>query len=105
MFHSSFSDDDLEGPEAIPDHTQRIKCDRVIHTNYSLLYGHLDTEKLLPKLPKSYLQRFAQNAIVIEALLRFDRPSHGLLMLCDTLVTTPGQENLGRKLLNGMMLT
>ena len=105
MFHSSLLDYDPEVLEAILDHTQRIKCDRVIHTNYSLLYGHLDTEKLLPKLPKSYDQRFAQNAVVIEALLRFEPPSHGLLMFCDTLVTTPGQENLGRKLLNGMMLT
>ena len=108
------SDDDPEGPEALPDHTQRIKCYRVIRTNYSLLYGHLDTEKLLPKLPEkdliheehlqqieSYHQKFARNVVVIDALLEFDRPSHGLLKFCDTLETTPGQENLGRKLLKG----
>ena len=117
MFHSSFSDDDPEDPETIPEHEQRIKCYRVIRTNYSLLYGHLDTEKLLPKLPekdlireeelkkvKSYHQKFAQNAAVIVALLEFYRPSHGLLKFCDTLETTPGQENLGRKLLKGIML-
>ena len=112
-----YSDDDPEGPEAMPDHTQRIKCYRVIHTNHSLLYGHLDTEKLLPKLPEkdlicekhlqrleSYDQKFARNVVVINALLKFDYPSHGLLKFCDTLETTPGQENLGRKLLKGMML-
>ena len=112
-----YSDDDREGPEAMPDHTQRIKCYRVIRTNYSLLYGHLDTEKLLPKLPEkdlireedlknvqSYHQKFARNVMVIDALLEFDRPSHGLLKFCDTLETTSGLENLGRKLLKGTML-
>ena len=94
-----------------------MKCVRVIRTNYSLLYGHLDPEKLLPKLPEkdlitdtqfkaaqSYHQRFAKNAVVIGALLKFDRPSHGLLKLCDTLETTTGQERIGKKLLNGMKL-
>ena len=53
---------------------------------------------------KSYHQKFAQNAVVIEALLKFYRPSHGLLKFCDTLEITQGQENLGRKLLKGIML-
>ena len=94
-----------------------MKCARVIRTNYSLLYCHLDAGKLLPKLPEkdlineaqfraaeSYQQRFAKNAVVIAALLKFDRPSHGLLKFCDTLETTPGQEHLGRKLLKGIKL-
>ena len=115
MFLFSSSDDDSEGPEAIQDHEQGKKCGRVISTNYSLLYCHLDPEKLLPKLPekdlineeqmkivKSFHQRFAKNAIIIRVLRWHDRPSHGLLKLCDTLETTPGQEHLGRKLLNGM---
>ena len=117
MYIFLYSDDDPEDPEAMPDHAQRIKCYRVIRTNYSLLYGHLDTEKLLPKLPEkdliheedlkkvqSYHQKFARNVVIIDALLYFDRPSHGLLKLCDTLETTSGQENLGRKLLKGTML-
>ena len=94
-----------------------MKCARVIRTNYSLLYGHLEAGKLLPKLPEkdlindarskaaeSYQQRFAKNVIVIDALLQFDRPSHGLLKFCDILETTSGQEHIGRKLLKGMKL-
>ena len=112
------SDDEPEGPEDVPQHEQRMKCSKVIRINYSLLYGHLDPGKLLPKLPEkdlindaqfkaaeSYQQRFAKNAVVIEALLMFDRPSHGLLKFCDTLETTPGQECLGRKLLEGTKLS
>ena len=82
--------------------------------NYSLLYSQLDIEKFLPNLVEkdlideedlnivaSYHQRFAKNAHVIQMLLWYDRPSHGLLKFCDTLETTPGQEHLGRKLLTG----
>ena len=111
------SDDEPEGPEDVPEHEQYMKYGRAIRTNYSLLYGHLDAGKLLPKLPDkdlmndnqskaamSYQQRFAKNVVVIDALLKFDRPSHGLLKFCDTLETTPGQEHLGRKLLKGMQL-
>ena len=94
-----------------------MKFARVVRINYSLLYGHLEAGKLLPKLPEkdlinddqskaaeSYQQRFAKNVVVIDSLLNFDRPSHGLLKFCDTLETTPGQEHLGRKLLKGMKL-
>ena len=90
---------------------------RAVRINYSLLYGHLDAEKLLPKLPEkdliteaqfkaaeSYQQKFAKNAVVVDALLNFDRPSHGLLKFCDTLETTPGQEHIGRRLLEGIKL-
>ena len=117
MIHPSYSDDDPECLEAMAECEQRIKGYRVIRTNYSLLYGYLDAGKLLPKLPekdliseeklkqaKSYHQRVAQNVVIVEALLGFDRPSHGLLKFCDILETTPGQENLGRKLLKGMTL-
>ena len=82
--------------------------------HYSLLYGQLDVEKLLPKLPEkdlidaedleiaaSYHQRFAKNAYIIRVLLWYDRPSHGLLKFIDVLETTPGQEHLGRKLPKG----
>ena len=111
------SDDEREGPEGIPEHEQYMKYSRVVRINYSLLYGHLDADQLLPKLPEkdlinepqfkaaeSYQQRFAKNAVVIATLLKFDRPSHGLLKFCDTLETTPGQEHLGRKLLEGIKL-
>ena len=87
----------------------------MICSNYSLLYGHLDPDKLLPKLPekdlinerqlkeaKSFHQRFAKNAFIIRMLLWYDRPFHGLLKFSDTLETIPGQEHLGRKLLQGM---
>ena len=94
-----------------------MKYSRVVCINYTLLYGHLDADKLLPKLPEkdlineaqykaaqSYQQRFAKNAVVIDALLHFDCPSHGLLKFCDTLETTPGQDHLGRKLLKGIKI-
>ena len=112
------SDDKPEGPEAIPEHEQYMKCARVIRTNYSLLYGDLDAGELLPKLPdkdlindtqyktaESYKRRFAKNAVIIDALLKFDRPSHGLLKFCDTLETTLGQEHIARKLLKGTKLS
>ena len=87
----------------------------MICTNFSLLYAHLDPEKFVPKLPEkdlideeqlkyveSFHQRFAKNVCVIRALLWYDRPFHGLLKFSDTLETIPGQEHLGRKLLQGM---
>jgi len=111
-------DNEPEDPEAIPEHKQHMIFARVIRTNFSLLYSHLDTGRLLSKLPdkelisemqlksaKSYHQRFAQNAILIDALLRMDRPSNGLLKFCDTLETTPGQEHIGKKLLQGILTT
>ena len=114
----SSTGDDPEGSEDIPEHEQAMRCGRVICTNYSLLYGQLDAEKLLPKLPekdlidenqlkeaKCFHQKFAKNAHVIRILLWYDRPSHGLLKFCDTLETTPGQEHLGRKLLKGISLS
>ena len=88
----------------------------MICIDFSLLYGHLDAEKILPKLPEkdlmaekhleiaeSFHQRFATNLFIIRALLWYGRPSHGLLKFCDTLETTPGQEHLGRKLLKGTL--
>lgn len=111
------SDDEPEGPEDVPEHEQAMEFARVVRINYSLLYGHLDPGKLLPKLPEkdlindaqfkaaeSYQQRFAKNVVIIDALLKFDRPSHGLLKFCDTLETTTGQEHLGKKLLEGTKL-
>ena len=117
-FLHCLADDEPEDPEKIPEHIQRMKCSRVIRTNFSLLYSHLDTGRLLSKLPdkeligemqlksvESYHQRFAQNAILIDALLTLDRPSNGLLKFCDTLETTPGQEHVGKKLLEGIQTT
>ena len=111
----STSGDEPEGPEDIPEHEQGMRCGRVVCLNYSLLYGQLDPEKLLPKLSEkdlideeqlkdveSWPQRFSKNVYIIRVLLWYDRPSHGLLKFCDTLETTPGQEHLGRKLLKGM---
>jgi len=118
VLHIEFSDDEPEDPEAIPEHMQRMKCSRVIRTNFSLLYGHLDTQRLVPKLPEkdlineaemkavtTYHQRFAQNAILIQALLNSDHPSNRLLKFCDILETTPGLEHIGKKLLKGIQST
>jgi len=99
-FLHCLADDEPEDPEAIPEHKQ------------------LDASRLLSKLPdkelisemqlksaKSYHQRFAQNVILIDALLILDRPSNGLLKFCNTLETTPGQEHIGKKLLQGIQTT
>jgi len=117
-FLHCLADDEPEDPEAIPEHKQRMKCSRVIRINYTFLYSNLDASRLLSKLPdkelisemqlksaKSYHQRFAQNVILIDALLILDRPSNGLLKFCDTLETTPGQEHIGKKLLQGIQTT
>ena len=42
--------------------------------------------------------RYAQNAILIHALLKWDCPPGGLLKLSDTLVVTPGQKHVGEQL-------
>ena len=37
-------------PATLPRHEQKIRAARVIRTNYSLLWQHLDASKVLPKL-------------------------------------------------------
>ena len=110
------SDDEPEDPEAIPEHKQYMIYSSVIRTNFSLLYSSLDATRILLKLPDKelisevqmkaancYHQRFAQNAMVINALLTLERPSNALLKFADILETTPGQEHIAKILLRGML--
>ena len=103
-------------PATLPQHEQIMRAVRVIHTNYSLLWQHLDASKVLPKLVdksviseakkkevESYQQSRAQSAVIINALFLFvERTPEGLLTICDTLQTTPGKEHIAQHILRGI---
>jgi len=88
---------------------------RVLRTNYSLVWYHLDASKVLPQLldksilsgsdkkkVESYQQRCGQNAAVINALFTVEHPSKGLLAICDTLQATPAKEHVAQHILRGI---
>ena len=93
-----------------------MRAANVIHTNYSLLWQHLSGGIVLPKLSllsesqkeevESYQERVAQNAVIINTLLRdsVKHISEGLLILCETLQTTPGREHIAQRILEGTVL-
>ena len=87
---------------------------RVLRTSYSLLWYHLNANKVLPQLldksvlseslkkkVESYQQRYAQNAAVINELFAEHSPE-GLMAICDTLQTTPAQEHIAQHILRGI---
>ena len=87
---------------------------KVIRLNYNFLFEHLDISTILPVLfdkdvittstmqrMESYQQKYAQSAILIDALLSWECPSERLLKLSDTLEVTPGQEYVGKRLTMG----
>ena len=91
-----------------------MRAVRVIRTNYSLLWQHLDASKVLPKLTnksviseakkkevESYQQSRGQNAVIIDALFTVERTPEGLLTICDVLQTTPGKEHIAQHILRG----
>ena len=106
---------------SLPPHTdpathpqQDMKVLRVIRTNYSLLWQHLDASKVLPKLVdkfviseakkkevESYQQNHGQNAVIIDALFFVECAPEGLLTTCDMLQTTPGKEHIAQHILQG----
>ena len=85
----------------------------VISSNYSFLWQYLDPSQLLPKLLEKFLiteemkeeaesySGYAQTSIILRGLFYDYCPPNRLFKLCDTLDTLPGQEHLGRKLLQG----
>ena len=88
-----------------------MRAVRVIRTNYSLLWQHLDASKVLPKLVdksviseakkkevESYHQNYGQNALIIKAV---ERVPEGLLTICNVLQTTPGKEHTAQHILRG----
>ena len=111
LSHQFISDlDEPENPEDIPEYELNMKGARVMRTNYSFLWQHLEPNQLLlilvdkllmtetaKKEAESYIQRFARNSVIIDQLFRSDCPP---LKLCDTLDVT-GQEHIARKLLQG----
>ena len=86
----------------------------VISQNYSTLWQYLDPSQLLPKLSDKFLiteeeqeeaesySQHAQTSIILRGLFDDYTPPNRLFKLADTLDTIPGQEHLGRKLLQGM---
>ena len=91
-----------------------MRAARVLRTNYSLLWYHLSASKVLPQLldksilseslkkeVESYQQRCGQNAAVINELFTEHSPE-GLLVICDTLQTTPAQEHIAQHILRGI---
>ena len=93
-----------------------MRAARVIHTNYSLLWEHLSADIVLPKLSflsesqkeevESYQERLGQNAVIINTLLgaSVKHTPDGLLILCETLQTTPGREHIAQRILEGTVL-
>ena len=86
----------------------------MIHINYSLLWQHLDSSRVLPKLMdksviselekkevESYQQSHGQNAVIIDTILTVEHTTEGLLTICDTLQATPGKEHIAQHLLRG----
>ena len=101
-------------PATLPRYEQQIRASRVIRTNYSLLWQHLDASKVLPKLVdksvfseekkkevESYQQSCGQSAVIINALFFVERTPEGLLTICDTLQTTPEKEHIAQHILRG----
>ena len=101
-------------PATLPRHDQDMKALRVIRTNYSLLWQHLDASKVLPKLVdksviseaekrkvESYQQSCGQNAVIINALFTVEYVLEGLMTICDVLQTTPGKEHIAQHILRG----
>ena len=103
-------------PATLPRHEQLMRATRVIHTNYSLLWHHLDASKVLPKLVEksviseaknkeveSYQQSRGQNAVIINALFSASvkHKPEGLLTICDVLQTTPGKAHVAQRILRG----
>ena len=91
-----------------------MRAARVIRTNYSLLWQHLDASKVLPKLVdksviseakkkevESYHQSRGQNAVIINALFTVEHIPEGLLTICDVLQTTTGKERIAQHILRG----
>ena len=91
-----------------------MRASRVIRTNYSLLWQHLDASKVLPKLVdksviseakkkevESYHQSCGQSAVIINALFTVEHIPEGLLTVCDVLQTTTGKERIAQHILRG----
>lgn len=101
-------------PATLPQHEQVMRAARVIYTNYSLLWQHLDASQALPRLMErsvisesekkeveSYQQSYGQNAVIIDAILTAEHTAERLLTICDTLQATPGKEHIAQHLIRG----
>ena len=91
-----------------------MRASRVIRTNYSLLWQHLEASKVLPKLVdksvisetkkkevESYHQNHGQSALIINALFSVEHTPEGLLTICDVLQTAPEKEHIAQHILRG----
>ena len=107
----SYSLDEPENLEEIPEYELKRRGLSVICINYSFLWQHLEPSRLLPMLvdkllmteitkkeAESYQHKFAQNAVILNQLFTCHCSP---LKLCDTLEVT-GQGYIARKLLKGI---
>ena len=93
-----------------------MRAVRVIRTNYSLLWQHIDAGIVLPKLVdksviseakkkdvESYQQSCGQNAVIINAVFSANIKfvPDGLLTICEMLQTSPGKKNIAQHILRG----
>ena len=119
-FSVNFIPSPLADPATLPRHEQIMRAVRVIRTNYSLLWQHLDAGKVLPKLVdksviseakkkdvESYQQSCGQNAVIINAVFSANIKfvPEGLLTICETLQTSPGKKNIAQHILRGTILS
>ena len=101
----------------IPEFHLQMLSGKVIRLNYSYLYQHLVFSPILQQLMldkcilseamakkvELYREKYAQNAIIISALFKWECPPGGLLKLADTLAVTVEQEHIGQKLTKGKL--
>ena len=100
-------------PENLSELEQRLFYTRVLCTNFSYLYQHLNTPAILAALEekeliephdvssiKRYSVKYAQNIIAIHAMEDPKAPPNCIDKLCDTL-RTQQQDHIADKLLTG----
>lgn len=98
----------------MPDFTREFLQTKVLYQNFDMLYLHMDSHSVLPKLQHNdiidtdkaeqidlFTQRCAKNIKLIHALYNISLTSEVVLKLCDALETTVGQETLAKRLLAG----
>jgi len=100
-------------PENLSELEQRLFYTRVLCTNFSYLYQHLNTPAILAALEekeliephwvndiKTYSEKHAQNALAVHRLQLINAPPNCMDKLCDTLQTNQ-QSHVAERLLTG----
>ena len=104
-------------PEDLSELEQRLFYTRVLCTNFSYLYQHLNTPAILAALEekeliepyevksiKAYSEQKAQNTLAIHRMQEIDAPPNCMDKLCDTLQAKQ-QDHIADRLLTGKIGT